>query len=113
MPLLAVAIPLARFLPALLDLVGRRRMFLGYARPAARRARPACARAGRAADDLLRELDRIEESVSGEKESVVKAGELYTFRAHVRMVRESVLRACRSSRAGGPSAVAAKTMETR
>jgi hypothetical protein len=44
-----------------------------------------------AADDLLRELDRIEESVTGVKESVIKAGELYTFRVHVRVVREAVL----------------------
>ena len=64
-------------------------------------------------DDLLRELGRIEELVSGEKESIVKAGELYTFRAHVGMVRESVLARMQWSGAGGPSAVAAKTMEVR
>lgn len=46
---------------------------------------------GAAADDLLRELDRIEASVTGVKESVIKAGELYTFRVHVRVVREAVL----------------------
>jgi len=88
-------------------------MLLGYARlrrvERALRAREP----GAPVDDLLRELDRIEELVSGEKESVVKAGELYTFRAHVRMVRESVLARMQSSRSGGPSAVAAKTMEAR
>jgi len=51
--------------------------------------------------------------VSGERKSVVKAGELYTFRAHVRMVRESVLARMQSSGAGGLAAVAAKTMEER
>jgi hypothetical protein len=88
-------------------------MLLGYARlrrvERALRAREPDA----PVDDLLRELDRIEELVSGEKESVVKAGELYTFRAHVGMVRESVLARMRSSRSGGPSAGAAKTMEAR
>jgi len=88
-------------------------MLLGYVRlrrvERALRAREP----GAPVDDLLRELDRIEELVSGEKESVVKAGELYTFRTHVRMVRESVLARVQSSRAGGPSAVATKTMEAR
>ena len=51
--------------------------------------------------------------MSGEKKSVAKAGELYTFRAHVRMVRESVLARMQSSGAGGLAAVAAKTMEER
>jgi TRAP transporter TAXI family solute receptor len=112
-PLLEVAIPLARVLPALLDLVGRRRMFLGYVRlrrvERALRARDP----GAHVDDLLLELDRIEELVSGEKESVVKAGELYTFRAHVRMVRDSVHARMPSSGAGGPSAVAVKAREAR
>jgi ABC-type amino acid transport substrate-binding protein len=90
-PLLAVLIPLVRFLPVVLDLIGRRRMFAGYARlrrvERALRARSP----GAASDDLLRDLDRIEESVTGVKESVIKAGELYTFRVHVRVVREAVL----------------------
>jgi len=42
------------------------------------------------ADDLLEELDRIEDSVAGEKESVMKAGELYNFRVHVGVVRDAV-----------------------
>ncbi|MGZ8253309.1 MAG: TAXI family TRAP transporter solute-binding subunit [Burkholderiaceae bacterium] len=90
-PLLAVLIPLARFLPLVLDVIGRRRVFAGYARlrrveQAMRTRMP-----GAATDDLLRDLDRIEESVTRVKESVIKAGELYTFRVHVRVVREAVL----------------------
>lgn len=90
-PLFAVMIPLARFLPAILDVIGRRRMFIGYARLRRVERTMRARHPGAAADDLLRELDRIEESVTGVKESVIKAGELYTFRVHVRVVREAVL----------------------
>jgi hypothetical protein len=89
-PLLAVTIPVVRYLPAILDLAGRRRLFVGYARlrrvERALRARDPASNA----DDLLQELDRIEESVTGVKESVTKAGELYTFRVHARVVRDAV-----------------------
>ena len=98
-PLLAVPIPLARFLPALLDLIGRRRMFLGYA-GLRRIERAMRAREPGRPRRLLRELDRIEELVSGEKESVIKAGELYTFRAHVGVVRD---RCSRASGRRGPA----------
>lgn len=90
-PLFAVMFPLARFLPAILDVIGRRRMFIGYARLRRVERTMRARQPEAAADDLLRELDRIEESVTGVKESVIKAGELYTFRVHVRVVREAVL----------------------
>jgi hypothetical protein len=90
-PLFAIVLPLARFLPAILDLIGRRRMFIGYARLRRVERTMRARHRGAAADDLLRELDRIEHSVTGVKESVIKAGELYTFRVHVRVVREAVL----------------------
>ena len=90
-PLFAVMLPLARFLPATLDVIGRRRMFIGYARLRRVERTMRARHPGAAADDLLRELDRIEELVTGVKESVIKAGELYTFRVHVRVVREAVL----------------------
>lgn len=90
-PLLAVILPLIRYLPALLDLMGRRHLLLGYAglRRVDRRVRTR--RPEEAVDDLLRELARIEDSVAGIKESVFKAGDLYTFRVHLRLVREAVL----------------------
>lgn len=90
LPLLAVMIPIVRFLPAILDLVARRHLFFGYAR--LRRVERTLRARDRAlpADDLLKELDRIEESVAGEKESVMKAGELYNFRVHVGVVRDAV-----------------------
>ncbi|HET9022928.1 MAG TPA: TAXI family TRAP transporter solute-binding subunit [Burkholderiaceae bacterium] len=103
-PLLAVLIPLGRWLPAILDVIGRRHLLLGYARLRRVEGTLRARDAGVPADDLLRQLDRIEESVTGVKESVIKAGELYTFRVHVRVVRESVLARLRASQA--PSAAA-------
>ena len=90
-PLLAVILPLIRYLPSLLDLVGQRHLLLGYAglRRIDRAARARSADAP--VDDLLHDLERIEESVAGIKESVFKAGDLYTFRVHLRLVRENVL----------------------
>jgi TRAP transporter TAXI family solute receptor len=90
-PLLAVILPLARYLPALLDLMGRRHLLLAYAglRRIDRRVRTR--RPEEPVDDLLRELADIEDSVAGIKESVFKAGDLYTFRVHLRLVREAVL----------------------
>lgn len=112
-PLLALMIPLVRYLPVILDLIGRRHMFLGYARlrrlERTLRARPS----GAPADDLLQELGRIEDLVAGAKESVIKAGELYTFRVHVRVVREAVLARMQSSPEGGAPASMAKAGEVR
>ena len=87
-PLLAVMVPLVRMLPAILDVIGRRRLFLGYAR--LRRVERKLRSGTAPAEGLLRELDRIEEDVTGLEESVFKAGELYTFRVHLRVVREAV-----------------------
>lgn len=96
-PVLVVVLPLVRVLPVILDLVGRRRLLLGYAR--LRRVERSLQSGSAATADLLRELDRIEASVTGVKESVVKAGELCTFRMHVRVVRELI-----GARAGSTSA---------
>ena len=89
-PLVAVIIPLMRFLPAIIDLIGRRQLLMGYARlrrvEQALRARGASAPVG----DLVRELERIEESVATLQKSVIRAGAFYTFRVHLRLVRESV-----------------------
>ncbi len=87
-PLLAVVVPLVRVLPAILDVIARRRLFLGYAR--LRRVERKLRSDTRPDEDLLRELDRIEEDVTGIDGSVFRAGELYTFRVHVRVVRESI-----------------------
>jgi hypothetical protein len=51
--------------------------------------------------------------VSGEVDSVVKAGEMYACHAHARTVRESALARVQPVGAGGPPAAGAKTMETR
>jgi len=90
-PLLAVIVPLVRYLPALADLLGRRHLLLGYAglRRIDRTVR--ARRPEEPVDDLLRDLQRIEESIAGIRESVFKAGDLYTFRVHARLVREAVL----------------------
>jgi hypothetical protein len=90
-PLLAVVVPLVRYLPALMDLVGRRHMLLGYAglRRIDRTLR--ARRPEEPVNDLLHDLERIEESIAGIKESVLKAGDLYTFRVHLRVVREAVV----------------------
>jgi hypothetical protein len=90
-PLLAVILPLARYLPALAGLVGQRHLLLGYAGlrridRAVRMRRP-----DEPVDDLLRELKRIDEAIAGVRESVFKAGDLYTFRVHARLVREALL----------------------
>jgi TRAP-type uncharacterized transport system substrate-binding protein len=87
-PLVAVVVPLVRMLPSILDVIGRRRLFLGYAR--LRRVERRLRSDAAPDEDLLRELDRIEDDVTSLEDSVFKAGELYTFRVHVRVVRESI-----------------------
>lgn len=105
-PLLVVVLPLMRLLPALLDMVGRRHLLIGYAR--LRRVERGL-QSGRArADELLQELERIEDSVRGVKESVIKAGELYTFRVHVRVVRESIVTRTAATNAARQAASAAQ-----
>jgi len=91
LPLFAVAVPIIRYLPAMLDLLGRRHVFRCYASlrridRAVRARRPE-----ESVDDLLRELDRIEESVASAKESVLKAGDLYTLRVHLGVVRRAAV----------------------
>ncbi|MGE5161731.1 MAG: TAXI family TRAP transporter solute-binding subunit [Betaproteobacteria bacterium] len=100
-PLVAVIVPLVRYLPVLLEVFSRRQFYRWYAglRRIERRLR---ARApGEPVDDLLRELDRIEESIAGVNQSVIKAGELYTLRVHLRVVRESVLERVRAAQGRG------------
>lgn len=101
-PLLAVIIPVVRFLPGLLDMLSRRQFYRWYAALRRIEKRLRQRDPGDPVDDLLRELDRIEESIAGVDESVVKAGELYTLRVHLRVVRESVLARARASK---PAAV--------
>ena len=105
LPLLAVALPIIRYLPGLLDLLGRRHIFRAYARlrridRAVRARRPE-----EPVDDLLHELDYIEEDLAGVKESVLKAGELYTLRLHLGVVRKAVMQ--RSGAAPKPAVAAA------
>lgn len=89
-PLLAVAFPLVRHMPGILDLFSRWHLWLGYAglRRIERRLRERDG--GGSVDDLLDELAVIEERVTGMKESVFKAGELYNFRVHLALVRQAV-----------------------
>jgi hypothetical protein len=106
-PLLAVILPLIRYLPALLDLLGRRQLLLAYAglRRVDRRVR--ARRPEEPVDDLLRELTRIEDLVAGIQESVFKAGDLYTFRVHVRLVRDAVLQHAANAARLAPGGAAA------
>jgi hypothetical protein len=80
-----------RYLPALAGLLGRRHLLRGYAglRRIDRTVR--ARRPEEPVDDPLRDLQRIEESIAGIRESVFKAGDLYTFRVHARLVREADL----------------------
>jgi len=105
-PLLAVILPLIRYLPTLLNLLGQRRLLLGYAglRRIDRRLR--ARRPEEPVDDLLRDLERIEDSIAGIRESVFKAGKLYTFRGHLRLVREAV-----SNHAAQGSRAAARALQ--
>jgi hypothetical protein len=89
-PLVAVAFPLLRVLPGLLDLLSRRHLYRGYAGLRRIERSLKSLPPGAPVGALLRELDRIEESIAGVRESVMKAGELYTFRVHLQVVRDSV-----------------------
>jgi TRAP-type uncharacterized transport system substrate-binding protein len=106
-PLLAVIVPLVRYIPAVADLLGRRHLLLGYA-GLRRIERTSRARRPEApVDDLLLDLRRIEESIAGLRESVFKASDLYTFRVHTRLVREAVLARAQGSQ---PDLVAARSV---
>jgi hypothetical protein len=98
-PLIAVVLPLTRFLPAVIRLVNRSSIFRGYADlrhvEHGLRARAAAA----PVDDLLRELERIEAMVAGARKSVLRASELYTLRMHLQLVREAVLARERAAKA--------------
>jgi TRAP transporter TAXI family solute receptor len=98
-PLIAVVLPLTRFLPAVIRLVNRTSIFRGYADlrhvEHGLRARAAAA----PVDDLLRELERIEAMVAGARKSVLRASELYTLRMHLQLVREAVLARERAAKA--------------
>jgi len=101
-PLIAVVLPLMRFLPAAIRFVNRRTIFRGYADlrhvEHALKARAAAA----PVDDLLGELDRIEAMIAGARRSVLRASELYTLRVHLRLVRDAVLaRALNASKRTG------------
>lgn len=98
-PLLAVVLPLVRYVPTLFNLLERRHLLLGYAglRRIDRTAR--ARRPDEPMDDLVNDLRHIEESVAGVRESVFKASELYTFRVHAKLVRDAVL-----GRVHGPNA---------
>jgi TRAP-type uncharacterized transport system substrate-binding protein len=89
-PLLAVAFPLVRRMPAILGLLAQWELLLGYAklRRIERRLRERAT--GERVDDLLQELHGIAEKAAGIKESVFKAGELYSFRIHLNLVRDAV-----------------------
>jgi hypothetical protein len=89
-PIVAVVLPLARYLPSAVDMLARRYVYVAYAsmRRVERklRARPP----GAPLDDLLDEIDRIEESIAGVRESVLQAAGLYTLRSHMNVVRATI-----------------------
>jgi len=104
-PIVAVVLPLARFLPPAIDLMARRYVYVAYAnmRRVERRLRSRAA--GEPVDDLLDELDRIEESISGVRESVLQAAGLYTLRAHLHVVRATVAARARARQAAAGAVV--------
>jgi hypothetical protein len=73
--------------------------------PSVSAARASARRPEEPVDDLLHELDYVEEDLAGVKESVLKAGELYTPRLHPGVVRKAVMQ--RSGAAPKPDVAAA------
>ena len=102
-PLIAVVLPLMRFLPAAVRFVNRQPIFRGYADLRHVEHGLQARAPGSPVDDLLRELDRIETAIAGARKSVLRASELYTLRVHLRLVREAVLARARALKSPEPS----------
>jgi TRAP-type uncharacterized transport system substrate-binding protein len=89
LPLLVIGIPLLRVLPAVYSWAVRRRVYRWYGELAFIDRAAAQGHGSREAQ--LRRLDEIEARVNGLRIPASFAGEAYTLRSHVRMVRERLL----------------------
>jgi TRAP-type uncharacterized transport system substrate-binding protein len=86
LPVLIVAIPLVRVLPNLYSWAVRRRIYRWYGELAFIERAAADGRGSR--DAQLRRLDQIESRINGLRIPASFAGEAYTLRLHMQMVRE-------------------------
>jgi TRAP-type uncharacterized transport system substrate-binding protein len=89
LPLLVIGVPLLRTLPFVYSWAVRRRVYRWYGELAFIDRAAAQGRGHREAQ--LRRLDEIEARVNGLRIPASFAGEAYTLRSHVRMVRERLL----------------------
>jgi TRAP-type uncharacterized transport system substrate-binding protein len=89
LPLLVIGIPLLRVLPIVYSWAVRRRVYRWYGELAFIDRAAAQGRGHR--ESQLRRLDEIEARVNGLRIPASFAGEAYTLRSHVRMVRERLL----------------------
>lgn len=86
LPLLAVLLPASRFLPPIVELRLRSRVFRWYGQ--LRQLELAAGQ--RAPDQLKQELDQIEAHVAGIKVPLSYADELYALRTHIAMIRRKL-----------------------
>lgn len=89
LPVLVVAIPLMRVMPVAYRWIIRRRVYRWYGELSFLERAAAQGRGHR--ETQLRRLDEIEDSVKRLRIPASFAGEAYTLRSHVRMVRERLL----------------------
>ena len=88
LPILAIGLPLLRYMPALYRWGMRRRIYRWYGELAF--IERALQRGGAARDEHRRQLDDIERRINGMHIPAAYASEAYTLKMHLRMVREQM-----------------------